>query len=319
MLKLVSKIQNSLYNSDTLSFGSNRKPTKLVSLRANTMDFWITYQQDTLAADSTAGANLRERLPIWERKEVVRSEPSVYSKDFADSGFNTKLTTSKPRPVLLAYEKTPVNTDWLAVLLFVTIAIFATIRYSYINYIKHLFTSLLNYPTSVRLWQESNYPASHAAYRLDVIFYLSFSVFVFQTFGVLGIAGSTNSILFYLLIAAGVFLYFYGKRLLYQLVGTLFETRNETGEFLFNMSNFQRTLGIVLIPLIALGSFSPFENPKIIVFAGIVVVIAFQLVLMQRGVIILLRKQFSILYLFLYLCTLEFLPLLLIYKVVVIE
>ncbi|HPF50460.1 MAG TPA: DUF4271 domain-containing protein, partial [Draconibacterium sp.] len=286
----------------------------MVSLRAITMDSSITYQMDSVGieqpvyqADSTPWQTRMERPSNFEKFDLKQLNSLNADK------LTLTQTEQKPTLILPNYEKAAVNTDWLTIVLFGTLVIFATIRYSYINYIKHLFISLVNYPTSVRLWQESNYPASHAAYRLDVIFYIIFSVFVFQTFNVFGLAGAGNRVLYYLFTLSGVLIYFFGKRFLYRTIGTLFETGTETGEYLFNMSNYNRTLGIVLIPLVALVSFSPIGNPKIAVFTGITIVVAFQLLLLQRGVLILLRKQFSILYLFLYLCSLEFLPLLLIY------
>jgi len=284
------------------------------------MDYRITYQQDTLTAGQLVmQADTVPERPAWERNTGSHSFDPVYLNPLKKFSLSSTHTQQKPRLVLPSYEKASLNTDWLTIVLFTVLLIFATIRYSYVNYIKHLFTSLVNYPTSLRLLQESNYPASHAAYRLDIIFYIIVSVFVFQAFNVLGLEGAGNRVLYYLFTLGGVLVYFLGKRFLYQTIGTLFETGTETGEYLFNMSNFNRTLGIVLIPLVALVSFSPAGNPRIIVFSGIIIVIAFQLLLLQRGVLILLRKQFSILYLFLYLCTLEFLPLLLIYKVVVVE
>ena len=280
---------------------------------------WYIFQQDTTAAEEQVTDSLQTEVPLHRKNEYARREVVPYLNPLDDSEIVTFQEEPAPRLILPAREKTPVNTDWLAIVIFGTIVIFATIRYSYVNYIKHLFTSLLNYPTAVRLLQESSYPASHAAYRLDAIFYIVFSIFIFQVLNVFGIVGSSNQFLFFLMVAAAVLLYFFGKRFLYHLVGTLFETKSETGEYLFNMSNFNRALGIILIPMVALVSFSPIKDPRIVVFAGIAIILAFNLTLLQRGVIILLKKQFSILYLFLYLCTLEFLPLLLIYKVVVVE
>ncbi len=291
----------------------------MVSLRAIKMDYFFTYQQDSAASGDQRGIESVQSLRTGTQKVIPATKDSDYLKSFEEIQLNPVQTQPKTELVLPIYQKVSANTDWLTILLFGAILIFATIRYSYITYIKHLFTSLVNYPTSLRLLQESNYPSSHAAFRLDAIFYISFSIFVFQAFNVLELAEYSKHILFYALIVGGVLIYFFGKRFLYKAVGTLFETDAETGEYLFNMSNFNRTLGIVLIPVVGLVSFSPLENPKLFVISGIIIILIFQLILLQRGVFILLKKQFSILYLFLYLCTLEFLPLLLIYKVVVVE
>ncbi|HAH22872.1 MAG TPA: hypothetical protein DCL77_03780 [Prolixibacteraceae bacterium] len=53
-------------------------------------------------------------------------------------------------------------------------------------------------------------------------------------------------------------------------------------------------------------------------YTGLVVISIFYLVSLARGIKIFLRKHFSISYLILYLCTLEFLPLLLVYNILLI-
>jgi len=318
------------------------------------MDAQLTYQQDTTGVKSLLknvpqqNSLTIERKPVSvmeiperTRKVTEQPAPKIYSEKqvrnwrlqqennllvdsskFIQSRADLQLGyTEKPTSniVLPVRDKQPTGTDWLTVLLFVAIVLFATIRYSYVKYIKHLFTSLVNYPTSVRLLQESNYPASHAAYRLDVIFYITFSVFVYQVFNYFEWAGANHRILFFAWTAAGAIVYFHGKKLLFHITGSLFQTRSETSEFLFNVNNFNRSLGLIMLPLVALTAFSPSQNTDFMILAGIAIVMAFYLLLLQRGILILLRKQFSIFYLFLYLCTLEFLPLLLIYKVVVVE
>jgi ABC-type multidrug transport system permease subunit len=107
------------------------------------------------------------------------------------------------------------------------------------------------------------------------------------------------------------------KKLAYQALGSIFIDSSDTREFLFNMDNFNRGTGIILLPIVALIAYFPYENPVIAVFSGVFTTLVFYIMLLKRGVSILLKKQFPIFYLFLYLCTLEFLPLLLIYKIVV--
>ncbi|WP_167610265.1 DUF4271 domain-containing protein [Maribellus sediminis] len=261
-----------------------------------------------------------EQIRNW-RLQQDHKLPTDSSK-FISSRLDMQLLQTETidnKLILPERSKPDTGTDWLTVLLFVGILLFATIRYSYIKYIKHLFTSLVNYPTAVRMWQESNYPASHAAYRLDVIFYLTLSIFVYQTLTYFEVSRASNKLSYFAIVISGVLIYFFGKKLLYKSLGLLFETKTETLEFIFNTDNTFRALGLVLLPLIALVSFSPAQSPLFLIVTGIIIVLAFYAIILQRGVLILLKKQFSIFYLFLYLCTLEFLPLLLIYKVVVVE
>jgi hypothetical protein len=214
-------------------------------------------------------------------------------------------------------EKNYPNGDWLSVILFISFVLLASVSAGFSKYIGTLFHSLINYSTSFRMFREKNYSILHGAFRLEVLYYIIFSVFVFQ---VVVLASSGNALFRFSIFAqtfGAVIVYFLLKKLAYKTLGSIFIGASDTSEFLFNMDNFNRGTGIVLFPVVALIAFYPSEDPLFAVLAGVLTIVVFYVMLLKRGISILLKKQFSIFYLFLYLCTLEFLPLLLIYKIVV--
>lgn len=253
----------------------------------------------------------------WLREQKMLIDSSRYIKPRAATQLTSTEVPKLPQMVLPMRERKPYSTDWITVVLFAAIILFATIRYSYFKYISNLFISLFNYATSVRMWNEKNYPAAHGAYRLDAIFHISVALFTFQTLNLLKWKQSPQGLLTYLIILGCVVAYYLGKKLCYKIIGSLFENQTETNEFLFNLDNFNRITGLLLLPITILIAFAPIEDPSYILFFGLFIFLSFNIVLLKRGMLILLKKHFSIFYLFLYLCTLEFLPLLLIYKVVV--
>jgi hypothetical protein len=211
-------------------------------------------------------------------------------------------------------EITTPDTDWLTIILFLAFMLLASVSAGFSKYISSLYQSLVNYPTAYRMFREKNYSILHGAFRLEVLFYLIFSIFIFQIF----VLASSNMSMFNYLVLGKTFLavvlYFTVKKLLYRLLGSIFIDAADTNEFLFNLDNFNRGTGIVLFPIVGLIAYFPSENPMIAVFLGVFTTLIFYFMLLKRGISILLKKQFPIFYLFLYLCTLEFLPLLLIYK-----
>jgi hypothetical protein len=214
-------------------------------------------------------------------------------------------------------EITTPGTDWLTIMLFLVFVLLASVSAGFSKYISSLFQSLINYPTAFRMFREKNYSILHGAFRLEVLFYFIFSIFVFQ---IIVLASTNNS--FYNISGFGktfavVVVYFLAKKLAYQAFGSIFIDAADTAEFLFNMDNFNRGAGIILFPIVALIAYFPSENPLIAVVLGVFTTFVFYIMLLKRGVSILLKKQFPIFYLFLYLCTLEILPLLLIYKIAV--
>lgn len=207
--------------------------------------------------------------------------------------------------------------DWLTGILFFAFVLLASVSAVFSKYISTLFQSLINYPTAFRMFREKNYSILHGAFRLEVLFYIIFSIFVFQVM----VLVSNDNALFtwsgYVKTLGVLVIYFFVKKLAYQALGSIFIGASDTREFLFNMDNFNRGTGIILLPIVALIAYFPSENPMIAVFLGAFTTLVFYVMLLKRGISILLKKQFPIFYLFLYLCTLEFLPLLLIYKIAV--
>ncbi len=214
-------------------------------------------------------------------------------------------------------DKSNFEGDWLTGIMFFAFVLLVSVRAVFSKYISSLFQSLINYPTAFRMFREKNYTFLHGAFRLEALFYIAFSIFIFQVIILVSNNSSLYSLSFYGTTLGVVIFYFLAKKLAYFALGSIFTSANDTREFLFNMNNYNRGAGIVLFPIVALIAYYPSGNPIFAVFLGVFTTLVFYVMLLKRGISILLKKQFPIFYLFLYLCTLEILPLLLIYKLVV--
>jgi hypothetical protein len=234
---------------------------------------------------------------------------------------NNKLDFTQLKPwdglTMNPREKNYPGKDWLTGILFFSFVLLVSVKAGSSKYIGSLFQSLFNYPTSFRMFREKNYTIFHGAYRLEALYYIVLSVFIFQVIVLISGDNQLFNALFFGKTLVAVVAYFMAKKLAYRALGSIFIGANDTNELLFNMDNFNRGAGIVLFPVVALIAYYPFENIMFMVFLGVLTTTFFYLMLLKRGISILLKKQFPLFYLFLYLCTLEFLPLLLIYKIVV--
>nr|WP_321354292.1 DUF4271 domain-containing protein [uncultured Draconibacterium sp.] len=289
-----------------------------------TMGANYTYYQDsisTLNASEEIPQNLEKTTTISQANRTRKqNKQAVDSSDYIVPRQQTEMHSSQLEQnalVLPNREREYPGHDWLTIIIFVAIVIFASIRYSYAKYIQQLFLSLFNYATSTRMLNDKTYPVFHAAFRLEAIFYIIFPIFIFQCLNLFKYQNTSLTPQYLSLIFGGTLLYFFGKKVIYLTLGLMFETQNETREYLFSYDNFNRSLSLVFLPVVILIQFAPLKTPVFIAISGLVILFIFNLILLRRGAIILLKKQFSLFYLFLYLCTLEILPLLLIYKVVV--
>ncbi len=282
------------------------------------------YNQDTIAAHHASGEVLqslektstlsRGNNTARQKRQAVDSSDYIITRQQAEM-HSTQL--EQKALVLPNREREYPGHDWLTIIIFVAIALFASIRYSYAKYLKQLFLSLFNNATSIRMLNDKTYPVFHAAFRLEAIFYIIFPIFIFQCLNLFKYQNTSLTPTHLALIFGGTLLYFLGKKVIYLTLGLMFETQNEIREYLFSYDNFNRSLSLVFLPVVILIQFAPLKTPVFIAVLGLVILFLFNLILLRRGTIILLKKQFSLFYLFLYLCTLEILPLLLIYKVVV--
>jgi hypothetical protein len=206
--------------------------------------------------------------------------------------------------------------DWITIILTLSLFLFATVRIPYAKYIEHMFQSLVNYPTATRMFREKNYSILHGAFRLDIYFYAIFSLFIYQALKFYGVDLPISNFVLYLFCILAVLGYFSLKRMFYSVTAMVSEGQAEASEYWFNLNNYNRVLGLFLFPVVVIIAFSPYFNHHFFLIFGLFITAIFYGMSLQRGILILLKKQFSIFYLFLYLCTLEILPLLLIFKMV---
>lgn len=208
------------------------------------------------------------------------------------------------------------NPDWLVGVVLAAFLLFATVRLIFNKYLGQLLHSAVNYSTFTRLFRERYFNLLHASFRLDVIFNLELALLIYQFLSIHKInLGISKSYSLYIACLAGIIGYFFAKRIVYYLLGILTESKAEVLEYLYGITVFNRVMGIFLLPLTAIIAFVPLAIAEPLLYLGLLVVVIFYLLALGRGIKIFLKKQFSISYLILYLCTLEILPLLLIYSI----
>ncbi len=230
----------------------------------------------------------------------------------------TTAEVIKPEIILPEKKMSKDYPDWSIGIFIIALIIFATVRIFFNKYLNQLFSAVVSYPTASRLFRERSLNILHGSFRLEVLFYIILSYFIFQAGIEFGFDYKLSTITNYFIILSGVLAYFAGKRILYYLVGFVSDNLPPTQEYLFNSNQYYRVLGLILLPVSLIINFASFSNMKIMFYIGIMLILIVYLLLLLRGIKILLMKHFSIYYLILYLCTLEILPLVFIYKLLLV-
>lgn len=278
----------------------------------------ITKKDSIFRAVQSKVAHFPQNISVTNEKSDLNAVDSI----LPIGATNVQLHTSiAERPGLVLPER-PLpqgKPDWFVGIFILVFVLLATVRLFFNKYLEQLFHAIVNYSTSSRLFRERTVSLTHASFRLDVIFYFVFSIFVYQLFSLFQISFGQASFVTYLIILGMVIGYFVLKRVAYFFTAIVSENVSETAEFFYNVNIHNRILGLFLIPVTLIIAFASLANPYLVAIAGLLICGVFYFLLLIRGAKILMAKQFSIFYLILYLCTLEILPLIFIYKLVLVN
>lgn len=257
--------------------------------------------------------------PEWSQFKKAYVPAFNYQKDLVRPlPYDSLYTVLKKVEVVFPGKKVfRSNPDWLVGVLVLSIILFASVRLIFNKYLSQLIQSTTNYSTFTRTFRERYFNLFHASFRLDIIFSLVMALFFYQILTNFKINPGASKSYSVFLICLGITVgYFIAKRLVYFLLGVLTESQAEVQEYLFSITVFNRVLGIFLLPVTAVIAFVPLSQVEPLLVAGLVIIGVFYIMSLFRGGKIFLKKHFSISYLILYLCTLEILPLFLIYNLV---
>jgi hypothetical protein len=205
--------------------------------------------------------------------------------------------------------------NWSIGLLVLVLGLLASVRISRERYFTQLFQSSVNQKAANRLYHERVYNFLDVAYRLDFLFYCAFGLLIFHLLRLLIPSYTIPGYLLFFICTAAIAAYYILKHSFYRITGHIFDVRSEMGEFVFYQKLGNRMAGVFLIPISFLLYLIKGEMDWVLIAIGGFIVLLFSAVSLLRGAWVVTKKVFSIYYLFLYLCTLEILPLVLVWRI----
>lgn len=204
---------------------------------------------------------------------------------------------------------------WPGIILFLVFFIYVLIRVSEPKKIIKIFTSVFSLQEAKQLFREEIKLTKRMSMLLAIAFILVGAFLVQVTNDYFGLILHDQSSLKQYLFFVATLSIMYIVKFLANNVLAFISSNNDLGkEYLFNVFIFSQTVGIVLFPIVVCLEFTKYPTewflyPALIISAG------FYILRMFRGYIISVAEQnVGILYIFLYLCALEILPLLVLIK-----
>lgn len=257
----------------------------------------------------------------------LQTEINLFSglDEFESPSITTHTETSEAseRVIIINYNKINDTTNsWMFWLLLGSFMLFSWIRISYGKQLESLFRAFFNYGFAVKSLQQNNEFSNRFSTFLSVLFGINIGLFAFQIaqeyihFETTGIESLAISIG----LGTAISIIYFIKGFLFNILGLLFNEFEYSEEYIQNVHIFNRISGILLFPIIISIAFVSPEiiQNKTLIMIGLALVIIMYFFRLFRGMQISIRSNVSILYMFLYFCILELLPILLLLKIGVI-
>jgi len=204
---------------------------------------------------------------------------------------------------------------WTSIILFIVFALYASIKAYDSKKMLQVLSSVFSLQAAKQLIREDYKFNKRLSVILSVgfVFMLSFFLYIINNYFGL-ILKATLPFKQFLFFVSVVVLMYSLKFLVNYLLSEITDIPVLGKEYSFNIFVFSQTIGIILFPLILSIQYSKFPvewflYPAIVVFMGF-----FVLRLTRGFVISILEQNIGILYIFLYLCALEILPVLVLIK-----
>lgn len=153
---------------------------------------------------------------------------------------------------------------------------------------------------------------------LSSLFVITLSLFIAQVINYFQFYKIENEVWFIIQLAALICVIYGFKIVIVRLAGFIFQSQKEVAEYSTMIFLFCNILGLFLLPIVVCIAFVKEVSPLVFIYSGFSIFVLLLFVRLLRGVVIGINSiRVSKFYLFLYLCTLEILPFVIMVKLFV--
>lgn len=209
--------------------------------------------------------------------------------------------------------------DWFTIALIALIGFFTWFRSLYYRIFRQLFTAFFNITTTNQIVRDESVLLQNASLILSVISYLLFGLFLYQVSVFTGWnralpeAGFMRFLLFSIFVAAAYSV----KMILLRFLSAVFEMERPVALYIFNVFLMVMMCGLLLLPANVILAYSPLPQVRLwtLYITGGLIAALFLYRLIRAVGIWTGIPGFPVFYLFLYFCTFEIAPLLILWKI----
>jgi hypothetical protein len=239
---------------------------------------------------------------------------AIPKSDFTESIFTASQLHHKKFEVRVVR---PSHPDWILAIIIFCIILITWARVFYYNRMQQIFRAPFSKRFINQLTRDGNLFRERVAVAMGIVFLLAFSLLLYeinQQILVFTLPHVNGLMLFWFLLI--IFIVFQTVKVaLIRFLGIIFKTRDVTYRYLLNMLIFSLFTGPVLLIGLILDLY--LKSIVILYLCLIIVTLLFAFRFVKGFLIGISLTKFSYLFLFVYLCSLEILPLLVIIKFMV--
>jgi hypothetical protein len=254
----------------------------------------------------------------------TKGQPSIFTFQYPEQNTSGLYTN-----IYHGHELKPVNShaimrenvmpDWFFPLILLVLAIFAWMRVFYNRFFIQMLQAFTNSNLANQIVRDENIFIQRSSVILSVIFnligaLLLYLLSVHYGWHLGGIGNGFNRFLFFLIVVTSAYAM---KFLILKTCGWLFEQEREMATYIFHIFLINNLLGIILLPFICLLAYNESISGSWLIIPPLIFASIAFIWRLFRGIQIGIAGNTSPLYLFLYLCTLEIAPLMVLIRIIV--
>lgn len=268
------------------------------------MSKFITYQidsnqqvKDTLSKDTVYGIANEKAIP--HRKVEVKEVPATRTE------------------IELLFDPTYKETNvqpWQTILLLFGLFVVGFAKAFSNNRFKQSLKALFNYSIAQEITREEKVFFHRANLLLTLNHLICVSLFIFYLNDIIHFSNQTDALEIFMIIPLFIVGIYALKYIFSKILFFVFNDLYLSNEYIFNISLYNHFLGVFLIPILGLCYFSGLSTANILTYYALPIISISLIMRLVRLVIIGKSKGVSYFYIFLYICTLEILPLVALYR-----
>ena len=256
----------------------------------------------------------------WPARFDMQPPNQMLSPVRKNEDFFIYTSTNKPsESIPVSTQRSGIGTpDWFLIVFALVLILLARLRLFYGKFLVPVLSSTVNFQTAHTLYRNKNLLYQRASLGLTAVFVLIMPLFLLQVINHYDwpTQGINNHLLY--LVLMGLILAWYGlKFLVTWLVGYFSGTLRIFEEYFHSFELSSRSLGIFLIPLTILLAYGRFNLDSALILTSLFVILSLYILRIFRLFSLFVSKSVSVSYSILYLCALEILPLLVLFRLLV--